>query len=180
MFEADEIKEMLAIAPPQLKAMVFLGINCGFGNADCANLYPSSIQGEWARLPRSKTAIQRHCPLWPETLEALDGFKWGEMHVFITQKGNSWGPKSKVDDPIGNEMRKLMKNADAYRKGRGFYALRHTFNTIGLRTKDTMAVKYIMGHIPSINDMTANYNQEAPPDEDLLAVTEYVREWLFG
>jgi hypothetical protein len=43
-----------------------------------------------------------------------------------------------------------------------------------------MAVKYIMGHIPSINDMTANYNQEAPPDEDLLAVTEYVREWLFG
>jgi integrase len=38
MFEAAEIRVMLATAPVPLKAMLLLGINCGFGNTDVANL----------------------------------------------------------------------------------------------------------------------------------------------
>lgn len=179
-FESDEIHKMLNVARQQIKAMILLGINCGFGNTDCTLLTADAIKGTWVELPRSKTAIERRCPLWPEAMEALKTFKWGKDTIFTTQKGNTWEPKATHDNPLSKEMVKLMKKADVYQKGRNFYALRHTFNTIGLRMKDTMAVKYIMGHTPDGNDMTANYNQEPPPDEDLLAVTEYVRKWLFG
>src|SRR5262249_52316780 len=52
MFERDEIQKMLAgvsVLRPrrhlpgiQLKAMILLGVNCGFGNADCGRLPPSA------------------------------------------------------------------------------------------------------------------------------------------
>src|SRR5262249_51356697 len=38
LFTVAEIHRLLAAAGIQLKAMVLLGINCGFGNADCGNL----------------------------------------------------------------------------------------------------------------------------------------------
>ena len=38
LFTADEIRRLLDAAGVQLKAMILLGINCGFGNADCGNL----------------------------------------------------------------------------------------------------------------------------------------------
>ena len=179
-FEAEEIKKILEIASPQMKAMILLGINCGFGNNDCALLTADHIKDGWHDFSRPKTGVERHCPLWPETIEALSSFKCGDKHVFITKYGKTWEAKSQCDSPISKEMVKLMKKTGTHQIGRGFYALRHTFNTIGLRTKDSMAVKYIMGHTPSSNDMTENYNQEPPPDEDLIVVTEYVRKWLFG
>ena len=36
-----------------------------------------------------------------------------------------------------------------------------------------------MGHAESSNDMSAVYNEEAPSDDRLRAVTDYVRAWLF-
>ena len=38
MFESAEVRAMLAKAGQPLKAMILLGINCGFGNNDCATL----------------------------------------------------------------------------------------------------------------------------------------------
>ena len=38
MFQADEIREIIEEAGVQLRAMVYLGINCGLGNNDCAML----------------------------------------------------------------------------------------------------------------------------------------------
>src|SRR5690606_6391660 len=35
MFEAAEIRQMLDAATPTLRAMIMLGVNCGFGNSDC-------------------------------------------------------------------------------------------------------------------------------------------------
>lgn len=60
-----------------------------------------------------------------------------------------------------------------------FYALRHTFQTIGGKTQDRDAVRYIMGHAEKVDDMSAVYNEEAPDDARLRAVTDYVRAWLF-
>ena len=53
--------------------MILLGINCGFGNHDCGTLPKSAIDLEagWVNYPRPKTAIERRCPLWPETIEAI-------------------------------------------------------------------------------------------------------------
>lgn len=73
MFEAVEIGRMLEAAGVQLRAMIYLGINCGFGNADCGQLPMRAVDLEaaWIDFPRPKTGIARRCPLWPETVQAL-------------------------------------------------------------------------------------------------------------
>jgi hypothetical protein len=38
MMEAADLRKMLDAADAQMKAMILLGLNCGFGNTDCANL----------------------------------------------------------------------------------------------------------------------------------------------
>src|SRR5580704_4355409 len=38
LFNVDEVTRILAAADVQLKAMALLGLNCGFGNTDCATL----------------------------------------------------------------------------------------------------------------------------------------------
>jgi hypothetical protein len=43
LFSAEEIRRLLANAETQMKAMVFLGINAGFGNADCGHLPLSAL-----------------------------------------------------------------------------------------------------------------------------------------
>lgn len=55
MFEAGEIRLILdAVSDPLLRAMILLGVNCGFGNTDCANLPQSAIDFEssWIEFPR--------------------------------------------------------------------------------------------------------------------------------
>ena len=39
LFTADEIRQLLDAAGMPLKAMILLGINCGYGNSDCGYLY---------------------------------------------------------------------------------------------------------------------------------------------
>jgi integrase len=98
---AEEVRRMLDAAGPQLKAMLLLGINCGFGNSDCGNLPLSALDLErgWVDYPRPKTGIPRRCPLWPETVQALRGSLEKrpalkkEEHaglVFLTRLGDSW------------------------------------------------------------------------------------------
>src|SRR5262249_11681089 len=63
----------LVRAGNQLKAMILLGVNCGFGNADCATLTHSALGlgAGWIDFPRPKTGIGRRCPLWEETVAAI-------------------------------------------------------------------------------------------------------------
>ena len=187
MFEADEIRRMIDAAGAQLRAMILLGVNCGFGNSDCATL-PSKtldLKDGWIDYPRPKTGTQRRCPLWPETVAAL----WEALQtrpkpkntadaglVFITKYGLSWG-KQTADNPISKETAKLLKSLGLHRPGRNFYALRHTFETIGGDSRDQVAVDHIMGH--ARNDMAPVY-RERISDDRLVAVTDHVHKWLFG
>lgn len=79
---ATEIRTLVDGTPMQaktvrggtaLRAMILLGVNCGFGNADCGTLPHSALdlEGGWVNYHRPKTGITRRCPLWPETVEAL-------------------------------------------------------------------------------------------------------------
>jgi hypothetical protein len=54
LFTAEEVRRLLAAAGTQMKAMVLLGINCGFGNADCGTLPLSALDldGGWIDFPR--------------------------------------------------------------------------------------------------------------------------------
>ena len=57
---------------------------------------------------------------------------------------------------------------------------RKTFQTIGEKTRDDDAVRYIMGHAEAADDMGAVYCEEVTDDSRSLAVTDYVRAWLFS
>lgn len=205
MFEAAELRTILDKATTPMKAMVLLGINAALGNSDIANLPVKAVdlKSGWLDFPRPKTGTPRRCPLWPETIEAIREAldkrpkPKREEHaglLFVTQHGNKWAQarvddeadpetgKRKMwsDDPVGKEFAKLLRALKLKRPGLSFYALRHTFSTIGQKTRDKDAVESLMGHTPHANDMGATYNEEAIDDARLLAVVNHVRQWLFG
>jgi integrase len=186
MFEADELRKMVAAATQPLKAMLLLGVNCGFGNSDVGTLPLPALDLErgWVNYPRPKTGVGRRCPLWPETAAALRealakrptpeaGAATGL--VFVTKYGKPWY-KERCDNPVSKETAKLLKRLGLHREGLNFYALRHTFETVGGESRDQVAVDHVMGH--ARDDMSSVY-RERISDERLKAVTDHVRSWLF-
>ena len=186
MFEADEIRQLLTSAGQPLKSMILLGINCGFGNSDLGTIPNDKVNLEcgWITYARPKTGIGRRCPLWPETVDAIR--EWLLVRpkpntedladlLFLTAKGGSWA-KATSDNPLSKEMRKLLDRL-GINGHRNFYALRHTFQTVGDDSKDFVAVRAIMGHADS--DIATAY-RERITDDRLRAVAEHVRGWLFG
>jgi integrase len=188
LFTQKEILELLAEAGTHLRAMILLGINCGYGNSDCGTLPLSAVNLEtgWIDYPRPKTGIPRRCALWPETVDALkqslakrpepkDSKDSGL--VFITKYGMSWA-KDTSTNPVSQETAKLLRSLKINgRKGLGFYTLRHVFRTIADESKDQVAVDFIMGHA---DDSMAGHYREKISDARLKAVAEHVRGWLFG
>jgi integrase len=186
MFEAAELRRILDAAGHPLKAMILLGVNAGFGNADCGTLPLAAldVDGGWVNYHRPKTGIDRRCPLWPETIAALREAMGRRPKpklaahaglVFVTARLGSWH-KETEDSPISKEMRKLL-TAVGINGHRNFYALRHTLETIGGEAKDQVALDFIMGH--AREDMATVY-RERISDERLQAVTNCVRRWLFS
>ncbi len=189
LFTADEIRRMLDAAGQPLKAMLLLGINCGFGMADCGRLPLTAmdLDGGWIDYAREKTGIARRCPLWPETVASIR--EWLAMRrpeakdpdaaalAFLTAKGRSWH-KENMSGPacfkVGQLLKKLGINS---RKGLGFYTLRHTFRTVADETRDQRACDSIMGHVD--NSMAGLY-RESIGDERLRDVAEHVRAWLWA
>jgi integrase len=186
MFEAAEIRTMLAAAKPTLKAMILLGANCGFGNTDVGRLPVSALdlEGGWVNYPRPKTGVARRAALWPETVAALKealaarpdpkDSKAGAL-VFLRLHGKTLAPDIH-DTPLSGIMRAFL-NKLGINGARNFYALRHTFETIAGESKDQVAVNAIMGHTD--DSMAAAY-RERISDARLQAVAEHVRGWLFG
>jgi integrase len=204
MFEADVLRTLIDKAGLPLKAMILLGINCGFGNTDCARLPKSALDLSrgWINFPRPKTAVERRCPLWPETIQALkdaiaerpDAKQHAHSKlVFLTKYGQPWVKEDSYDNPVTKEFRKLIDSVDReaataakkrqattpekiYRYGLGFYALRHTFETVAGDSKDQVSINCIMGH--NDDSMAAVY-RERINDERLVQVVNLVHRWLF-
>jgi integrase len=185
MFEAAELRTILKAAGPQLKAMVYLGINCGFGNSDCGTLTMDKLDlvKGWHNHWRPKTHNPRSCPLWPETVAAIKAVigRRTQGLVFQTSKGNPWtNAEEDRDNPLSFEFRKLLQTLEMYRvRVTTFYSIRRTFETIAAPTGEQVAIDYIMGHIAPTNDMASVYRQKTF-DAPLLKVTNHVRAWLLG
>ena len=187
LFEASELQTILKAATPTLRAMILLAVNCGYGNTDIATVKQSHIAGGWVNYPRPKTAVPRRAPLWPETEAAIAEVIQRRPKatnaedaglIFLTVHGAPWvRPGIESNDEVSKAFRKLLTRTELYRLGRTFYALRHTFATIGDDARDSVAVAAILGHADA--SMTANYRQRIE-DARLLAVTDHVRHWLFG
>jgi integrase len=184
MFEADEVRKMLGAAGQPLKAMVLLGVNAGFGNGDIAALPIDTIDldGGWLDFPRPKTGIARHVPLWPETVAAIRDWltvrpipreKADAPLLFITYKRGAW--RHDMGRALSHETRKLLDKV-GLNGHRNFYALRHTFQTIGDESRDFLAVRAIMGHVGA--DIADAY-RERVSDERLQAVSDHIRAWLW-
>jgi integrase len=67
-----------------------------------------------------------------------------------------------------------LRDRKLHRNGLGFYALRHTFETIAGESKDQVAVDFLMGHADQ--SIAAVYGERIS-NERLLAVVGVVREW---
>jgi integrase len=87
-------------------------------------------------------------------------------------------PIGAVDEVAAAEAkkRKAEPPAKLYRKGMAFYALRHTFETIGGESRDQVAVNHIMGHAD--NSMAGVY-RERISDDRLRDVVNHDHVWLY-
>lgn len=196
MFEAEDLRTIIDAADIPLRAMVLLGINCGWGQTDVADLPQVSLDldGALADYPRPKTAIERQAVLWPETVEAvreaLEGRPTPKADedadlVFVTKYGRRWvryrpaRDETKTGawvDGVRLMFNRLLKSLDLHQPGVSFYALRHTFQTVAEGCGDMPAVARVMGHG---DDSMADRYRERIDVERLQAISDHVHEWLW-
>jgi integrase len=186
-YAAEEIDRILAASDLQLRAIVLLALNAAYGNADVASLPETALDLNhgWVEFPRVKTGVARRCPLWPEVVEILREWlprrpkpgKEAVGLVFLSSRGNRWIRNEGRTDALGARFSRLLKKLEINgRRSLGLYTMRHTFATAGANSRDTDAVRAILGHI---DPHTSAAYIEGISDERLLAVTETVRQWLW-
>lgn len=186
MFSPGEVRAMLDAAPLQLRTMVLLAMNCGLGNHDCGRLTLDAVDldRQWLEFPRPKTGVHRRCWLWEETVEALREViaKRAEPKreqdaklVFLTRLRMSWADDEKAS-PLSVECKKLLDKLGIYRPGLGFYALRHTYETVAGESRDQVAVDATIGHVDT---SMAGVYREGIGDERRRAVAMFVHGWLW-
>ncbi len=195
MFEANEVRSLIdgtdVVKPDAtIRAMILLGVNCGFGNTDCAELPTGAVNLNtgWIDFPRPKTGIARRCPLWPETVAALRT-AFAERpkskspadagRAFLTMRGTPFAEQTErgnKKDLVGVRFTTLIRALGLHRPRVGFYSLRHVFETIAGDSKDQVAVDIVMGH--SDPSMASAY-RERIDDVRLRAVADHVRAWAW-
>jgi integrase len=198
LFTADEAAKLIETSVPPLRAMILLGINCGFGNTDVALLAWSDLdlRSGWYEAPRQKTMIDRRAPLWPETVEALKAMRnhrpkakdpADERLVFLTHFGVPFVRERSTEkddviqhvsvvDSVALLFGRLLESLKMKQRGRSFYALRATFRTWAVEVDKEIAAKRIMGH--AFEGVTSAYVRGVS-DHDLLAVSDHVRAKVF-
>jgi integrase len=187
MFEAEQLRLVLAKAVAIMRAMILLAANTGLGNHDIATIELGHLDFDsaWMNFPRPKTAIQRRGKLWSETVEALRLAIAGRpdahdpeyaQRVFITKYGNPFA-NGKYGTALGHEFKKLLRAVGLDKDGLNFYALRHGFETIAGDTADQVAVDAVMGH--AREDMASVY-RERVNDARLEKIARHVHDWLFA
>jgi integrase len=160
IFSETETKKLLGSANDNMKAMILLGLNCGFGCTDCSELMWKNVDFEHGRIhfARTKTGVNRNLPLWQETVDSLKKLPVVNDFVFITGQGNKYvrvDKKMQSDgsvkmlhyNSISSEFSRLLKETGLKtEKGVGFYTLRRTAATLAARSGDPFAVQRLLGH----------------------------------
>ena len=161
-----------------MQAMIWLGMNCGFGCTDCAELKWSNLDfvNGRVKLARNKTGVLRDLPLWPETIEAVKKMPRKGKLVFYTSRGNAFVRTVMKTDSNGNnkyttqnsitrKFSRLSKKVGLeVPKGTGFYTFRRTAATIAARSGDPFAVQRLLGHADL--QMATRYVQDVSEQTD--------------
>ncbi|HEX3152968.1 MAG TPA: tyrosine-type recombinase/integrase [Gemmataceae bacterium] len=195
LIEPADLWKLIEGADVQIRAMILLGLNCGYGQTDCSNLERSDLDARpgWLESPRRKTGIARRCPLWTETAEALKAVAEtrpaphdpaDDVCVFLTTRGRRWvrfvdrgiEKRGFRNDTASQAFRRIVGEVGVEVPG-GMYTLRHVFRTKADEVKDSAAIDLIMGHA---DDTMAAVYREKIGDERLQAVVDHVRQWLLA
>jgi len=178
IFTFEQIKRLLSLANTSMRAMILLGLNCGFGCTDCARLKWTDLDLEKGRvqLARNKTGVPRNLPLWPETIQALKKVPRSGQLVFHTAEGHPWvrtllkiekdgSRRYTTVNAITSMFSRLLKKAKINApKGTGFYALRRTAARLAARSGDPFAVQRLLGHVDLT--MATRYVQDISEQTD--------------
>lgn len=189
-FTAEDLRAILHGSGGWLRASILLGINAGFGAADCGRLRANNIDfvAGWYDLPRRKTAIPRRFFVWTETRAAIQDAmaqqpvaknEDDDELCFLTAHGNPvWQAHASgsISDRVGRAFFAICRKLELHKPGRSFYSLRRTYETVAGNSKDQIAVNFGMGH--SDESMAAVYRQGID-DQRLIDVAEHVRQWLW-
>lgn len=142
LLTAAILRPMYRDASLQIKGMILLGLNGGFGPGDDASLPKSAVDFKSGRIryKRPKTNIDRDMPMWPETIKVLKlifAERPDDPLVFRTKYGNPWTAPT-----IAAELEKIGNLP----KGVKLNACRHTFATYAQEVQGVgKAYKRLMG-----------------------------------
>jgi integrase len=179
LWEPQQVRQLLEAANPTMRAMIYLGINCGVDCSDLCNLPKAAVNLKtgWLDFPRAKTGIERRVKLWPETVRAIREYldvrpavesRTLSPLLFVTVHLNQW-----TTNAIVHEFAKLRDHCEIDQGT--FIWFRKTVQTIGENEGDSIAVKAVMGHVD--DSISSHYRQGVDPKR-VIRVTEIVRDWL--
>jgi integrase len=146
----------------QLKAMILLALNGGYGARELSELPRSVIDLEHNRIDhaRGKTGAQHVVPLWPETVRALRvvmSRRLSDELLFRTRAGNPWAREEKIykagklvrtvnHDNVAWAFNELVKGIGLKIEGQSFYKIKHLHATTADKAGDPHATFALAGH----------------------------------
>jgi integrase len=186
LYSPAEIARLRAAADVQMRCMLLVALNCGFGPKDLHDLRWNHIEGERVVLPRSKTGVSQVFTLWPETRQALAELakhrrqrvkrslrrgcqRSDEGHVFVTKFWRRWDK-----DAVAEQFRKLCKRAKV--PCYGFYRLRHCAST----AMALVAMPHVHRRFLRHKQLQQQVTYTHMPDGEVDAAIMKAREKLLG
>ncbi|MBE0536770.1 MAG: tyrosine-type recombinase/integrase [Phycisphaerae bacterium] len=182
IYTESQVRALLQHADTQMRTMILLALNCGFGPKDLHDVTWDDIGEDRITLPRSKTGICQTYRLWPETEKAIEHLKSERAdkmerllkrnrlrsdrgHVFVTY---FWKPWSK--DAIATQFRRLcaLANVPCY----GFYRLRHCAATAMSMVASPHVQRRFMRHSQLQQQVTYTHVPDAEVDKAVLKAKE--------
>jgi integrase len=186
LYAAEALSRLLAAADAQMRAMILLGLNCGFGPKDIHDLTWDDIDGDRTALPRSKTGVSQTYLLWEETRAALEALQL-ERHKLITRlarRGRERSDQGRVfvtkfwrpwrRDAVAEQFRKLCKTAGV--PCYGFYRLRHCAST----ALSLVAMPHVHRRFLRHRQLQQQVTYTHAPDEEVDAAIMKTRMRLIG
>jgi integrase len=182
LYTTASLRLLLEQADMQMKAMIMLALNCGFGPKDIQDLTWDHIDGDRVTLPRSKTGVCQTYLLWPETLQLLNeiqqqrALRISELadlrsthdhngRVFLTRFKSLW-----TKDAIAGQFRKLCKKAGV--PCYGFYRLRHCASTAMSLVATPHVHRKFMRHSQLQQQVTYTHTPDSEVDIAIMKAKE--------